>query len=382
MNRIHRVLCGSIGVSLLASYIAVAPVAAAPPVVGTFFRSVTLDGVRLSEDFTPVNFNSDYPTVLFDATTFTFHMWVHNDTGYSLTSFVHATSLDGVHFTSRGTLSYNGGPPFPAFGAATEPDFQFVRAVQIGADWKLLMWTPNEGAGQYDYNVSVFDIGTDPNNLSVTHQGPVQPVPGGTSGLANGPWGLISGSLFTDYDPIGGIARFPYTDTAPPSVTGPDATQDLITGTGFVNFSVSPADPNAVYIDNAARTLDQGDGTLGSFYALRTFPAGTRVNKQIYYAESANGGTTWSSPFGLFVNGNLVTVDFSPNQGNFSHPEVTLANGKRFLYISTTAADGHLVVVTNANVSVQTPVMNQLGLALLVAILAVVGGFPLLRRPA
>jgi hypothetical protein len=377
-SRIRILLASSAIVSLMC--FAASPAPAATPAVGTAFRSVTLDAVRLSEDFTPVNFNSDYPTVAFDDATNTFHMWVHDDSGFGLASFVHAVSADGVHFTSTGHLSYSGGAPYPAFGAAAEPDFQFVRAVRSGSDWKLLLWTPVEGAGQYDYNVTVFDIGADPASLSVVHQGPVQPVPGGTSGQSNGPWGLVAGSLFADHDAVGGIARWTYTDATPPSVTGPPATQDLITGTPFVNFNVNPADPLAAYVSNAARTLDQGDGTLGTFYALRTYPAGSRTDKQIYYAESANGGASWTTPAALFADGNLVTVDGAPNQGNFSHPEVTLAFGERVLYFSTVAGDGHFVVVTNADVSVvSVPTLGDTGLAALVVLLTVAGLFALRR---
>ncbi len=382
MNRCPSLRFRGAFLGLIVFLVAAVPVAAAPPSVGIAFHTVKLDGVRLSEDFTPVNFNSDYPTVVFDFATGLFHMWVHNDSGYGLTSFVHATSSDGINFVTRGTLSYNGGSPFPAFGAAAEPDFQFVRAVREGGDWKLLMWTPDEpGVGQFDYNVSVFNIGSNPNNLSVTLQGPVQPVPMGTSGLTTGPWGLIFGSLFTEYDPIGGIARFPYNDTSPPSVTAaPNATQDLLTPLGFVKCS-KPPNPGEVYISNAARTLDQGGSTLGSFFALRDCTTFGRINKQIYYTESVNGGTTWSSPVGLFVDGNLVTVDGMLNQGNFSHPELTLSFTQRVLYFSTTAADGHLVVVTNAQARVKAPAVNQRGLVALTALL-LIGGTVLVRRRA
>jgi hypothetical protein len=375
-----RILLGGSAVAALAWFDA-APAAAAPPALGTAFRAVTLDGVRLSEDFTPVNFNSDYPTVVFDDASGTFHMWVHDDSGYGLTSFVHAVSADGVHFASTGNLSYSGGPPYPAFGAATEPDFQFVRAVRSGADWKLLVWTPLEGAGQYDYNVAVFDLGASPDNLSVVHQGPVQPVPGGTSGQTNGPWGLVAGALFAEHDAVGGIARWTYADGAPPSVTGPTATEDLITGTPFVNFNANPADPLAAYVNNAARTLDQGDGSLGTFYSLRSHPAGTRTDKQIYYSESNDGGAGWTAPVGLFADGDLVTVDGALNQGNFSHPEATVAYGQRVLYFSTVAGDGHFVVVTNANVPVLVaiPTLGEAGVAALAALLAA-AGFVTLRR--
>jgi hypothetical protein len=377
------VICGRSLLAVLAAAVVAAPLAAAPPAVGTTFRSVTVDGVRLGEDFTPTNFN-DFPTVLFDPASGLFHLWVHDDTGFELGSIVHATSFDGIDFNSTGNLTFSGGlPNFADFGASEEPIFQFLRAVRAGDNWKLLMWTPLTGVlGDYDYNVTIFDLGTNPNNLNAIHQGPVQPVPGGTSGQTNGPYGLISSSLFAGHDAIGGLARYTLTDGSPPSV-GPAANaKDLVTGTGFVNFTIAPADPNAAYVSNAARTLDQGDGTLGTFYALRLFADDSRAGKQIFYVESADGGTTWSAPVGLFADGDLVTVDGALNTGNFSHPEVTLANGQRILYFATVAGDGKFGFVTNAPPPLRVPEIPTLsgaGGTVLVMLLLAAGALVLTR---
>ena len=155
---------------------------------------------------------------------------------------------------------------------------------------------------------------------------------------------------------IGGLGKWTYDDTTPPSVETPYlATQDLITGTGYVYFLTHPGDPLGVYVHNVARVLDQGDGTLGVYYALR-HPDGSRVNKQIYYAQSGDGGQTWSAPVGLFSNGDAVRVDGAPNQFDFSHPEVTLVGSRRVLYFSTKAADGAFVVATSAG---QAPQANS-----------------------
>ena len=329
------------------------PLSAAPPAVGLTFESVTLGG-------TPIGAISDTPTILFDPATGTFHMWIANDPGFglALTDYVHATSTDGVDFTSQGNLSYNGGAPYPEHGADTEPPFQFVRAVRLGANWRLLFWTPFQGGGfgDYEYNVTAFDLGASPNTLAVTHQGPLQPVPGGTSGETNGMWGLVGTSLFAEHDAIGGIARYDYTDGTPPTVSAPTDAADLVTGTGFVNYTISPMDANAAYPSNAGRTLDQGDGTLGTFYALRFHDEGTRTGKQIFYVESSNGGDSWSAPVGLFADGNAITVDGQPTTDNFSHPEVTLANGARILYFSTVIGEGDFRFVTNvSSVPTATP---------------------------
>jgi len=362
------------------------PARAAPPAVGTAFVSVTLDGVRLGQDFTP-NFHSLFPTIVLDPASGIFHLWVFDGSGFRLAALRHAISADGVHFTSTGNLSYAGGPPFPGFGAPAEPPMEFVRAARVGTDWKLLMWTFNDGTpnsaihGQYNYNISVDDLGASPANLLAAHQGPVQPISGGVAGQVNGAWGLIGSSLFFEWDNLGGVGRFAYTDGSPPAVTGALAARDLITGTGYVYGLSNPSDPLAVYPHNVGRTIDQGDGTLGTYYALRFWQTAARVDKQIYYSESSDGGTTWGNPVGLFANGNLVTVDGAPNQENFSHPEVVLAGGLRILYFSTRAADGHLVVVTNAPalLPAAVPVLGGTGLAILAAAL-LLSGWGLLRR--
>ncbi len=384
MNR--RTPLGTIAVLLALGTAALSPALAAPPAPGTAFVSVTLNGVRLGEDFTP-NFHSLFPTIVFDSTTGLFHLWVFDVSGFQLSALRHATSTDGVHFTATGNLSYAGGPPFPGFGAPAEPTMEFVRAARMGTDWKLLMWTPNDPSGangQYNYNISVNDMGTNPNNLSVTHQGPVQPISGGVAGQVNGAWGLIGSLLFFEWDNVGGVGRFGYTDGTPPSVGGSFAAQDLITGTGFVYGLSNPSNPMAVYPHNVARTIDQLDGTLGTYYSLRFWQTGARVNKQIYYAESSDGGATWGTPVGLFANGNLVTVDGNPNQENFSHPEVALVAGARILYMSTRAGDGHLVVVTNApgvlaGLAPPIPAVSPAGLAILAAGLLLAGWMLLLR---
>jgi len=356
---------------------------AAPPAPGTAFTSVTLDGVRLGEDFTP-NFFSLFPTIVFDPGSGIFHMWVFDGSGFQLSALRHGTSTDGVHFTSTGNLSYAGGPPFPAYGAPAEPAMEFVRAARVGNDWKLLLWTYNDPSGafgQYNYNISVNDIGTNPGNLSVTHEGPVQPISGGVAGQVNGAWGLIGTALYFEWDNVGGVGRFAYADGAPPSVSGAVAAQDLITGTGFVYGLSNPSDPLAVYPHNVGRTIDQPDGTLGTYYALRFWQTGARVNKQIYYAESSDGGATWGSPVGLFADGNLVTVDGAPNQELFSHPEVAVAGGQRILYMSTRAGDGHFVVVTNAPalLAQAIPAASPIGLAVLGACLFVAAGVAMRR---
>jgi hypothetical protein len=328
-----------------------APLFAAAPVFSNNFTAVTLDGVRLGTDTDPSNF-SEFPSVVYDPSSALFHMWVANTSVLSIEGLRHATSSDGVHFISDGNLSFAGGSPFPAYGANTEPQFEFPRAAKIGSDWKLLIWTENNPSGaygDYNYNESVNDIGVDPSTLAVAHQGPVFPTDGsGTFGQTTGPYGIVNGKLYVEDDRIGGLSKWEYNDAAPPSVTPPaDVYQDLITGTGYVYFLTNPGNPLGVYVHNVARVLDQGDGTLGVYYSLR-YPDGSRVNKQIYYSQSGDDGQTWSAPAGLFSNGDAVRVDGAPNTFDFSHPEVTLVGTRRVLYFSTKVADGAFVVATSA----------------------------------
>ena len=328
------------------------PLFAAAPVFTNNFVSVTLDGVRLGTDTDPSNY-SMFPSVVYDPSSGLFHLWVASSNALSIEGLRHATSSDGVHFVSDGNLSFAGGSPFPIYGAATEPQFEFPRAARIGDDWKLLIWTENAQTpgqyGDYNYNESVNDVGVDPSTLAVAHQGPVYPTNGtGTFGQTTGPWGIVNGKLYVADDRPGGMSKWEYDDTTPPAVTPPAGVfQDLITGTGYVYFLTHPGNPLAVYVHNVGRVLDQGDATLGAYYSLR-HPDGTRVNKQIYYVQSGDGGQTWSAPVGIFGNGDAVRVDGAPNTFDFSHPEVTLVGSRRILYFSTKAADGAYVVATSA----------------------------------
>ena len=201
-----------------------APLFAAAPVFSNNFTAVTLDGVRLGTDTDPSNF-SEFPSVVYDPSSGLFHMWVANTSVLSIEGLRHATSSDGVHFISDGNLSFAGGSPFPAYGANTEPQFEFPRAAKIGSDWKLLIWTENNPSGaygDYNYNESVNDIGVDPSTLAVTHQGPVFPTDGsGTFGQTTGPYGIVNGKLYVEDDRIGGLSKWEYNDAAPPSRHAP-----------------------------------------------------------------------------------------------------------------------------------------------------------------
>jgi hypothetical protein len=333
---------------------------AGPPAVGTSFQSVKVSGQKLGTQHTPGGSSLEY-TVVFDPVSGLYHLWAFTSVGglAKMSQIQHATSADGISFAPTGFMSYATPPDFASFGATGEPDYQFPRAVLYGGTWRLLLWTPNAQAGNpygsYNYNESANDLGLSPSQLAVTHQGPVA---GGTFGQTTGWWGLLGGSLFTQYDNVGGIGRFAFTDGSPPAVPGlPNATQDLITGTGFVYGLTDPSNPLAVYPHNSARTIDLG-GRLGTFYSLRHWSDGSRVNKQIYYVESLDGGATWSALVGLFANGNAVTIDGALNTGNFSLPEMTIGPTGPVFYFSTTDSVGDIVVGTSAPTLTPTPTVT------------------------
>jgi hypothetical protein len=359
---------------------------AAPPVLGTAFQSVKISGQRIGTEYTPGEASLEY-TIAYDQSSGLYHLWCFTGSRVDkLATIRHATSSDGINFTATGNLSYASPPNFAAFGASGEPDYQFPRVVLYGGTWKLLLWTPNAQTspspyGGYNYNESANDLGASPSTLAVGHQGPVI---GGTFGQTTGWYGLIASSLFVQYDNVGGIGRFSYTDGVPPSVPGlPNATKDLVTGTGYVYGLVDPLNPLAVYPHNSGRTIDLG-GRLGTFYSLRRWSDGSRIDKQIYYVESADGGATWTSPVGLFADGNTVIVDGALNAGNFSLPDIAMSPCGPVFYFSTTDSQGRLVVATNAATACGTttvPTLSGTGLVFLGALLGFTA-LGLLRRAA
>jgi hypothetical protein len=369
-NRCFLVVLGS---AILLSIVAapLLPALAAPPTPGTAFTAVKLDGVRLGTDHGQLRTLT--PTIIFVAGVY--HMWVLvSDTTLALTQIVHATSTDGVNFTSTGTLSYAGGNPFAGtgpdivYGADEEVPVIFPKAARFGANHKLLLWTPFDGTaigstwGDYTYNSSINDLGGSPSTLAVTHQGPIGAVPAnGIAGQSNGPWGIVNDVFY--YENNGKLGRAPLTDNGPQTFpttqwTGPwqftgtnTPVKDLVnTIPGFSYCGIIDGDPQ-VYPRNHGAAIDNLDGTLGVFYTLRDCFTDARVTKQIYYVESADNGLTWSDPVGIFPDGSLVTVDGAANTDNFSDPEIVQTGSTRVVYFNTKDAAGNFVVVTNAHLT-------------------------------
>jgi len=162
----------------------VAPAWAGPPLVPSTNSLVTLDGNALG---TAIAGRSAYPTILYDSGSATYHMWVAvvDESGAGSTGpdfyplriagYRHATSTNGTSFATTGTLSFVGSPfATQIFGSAYgEPPWFYPKAAIWNGRYTLFMWTINgffgpPSLGDYNYDISVNDVGTDPSTLALT----------------------------------------------------------------------------------------------------------------------------------------------------------------------------------------------------------------------
>lgn len=394
-------------VALLAAF-TLNPAIAAVPTGPTTTTVLTLDGAPMAQP--PQSGRILAPTLHYDPATKLLHMWVltTGSPGESLTNMRHATSTDGIHFTSTGSLSYAGTPWIGTpWGTQTgEPAMIYPRVAVLNGRYKLLNWTYNAQTGQgpwgdYNYNINVNDIGTDLNNLVLTQEGPIGPVAGGIPGQTAGAWGVVNNVLYFEYNFFIGrsaVTELPLTTPlTPPATAGTGPYR--ITGTAAPVFDMvhtlpAPFAPAkncfdagtpSYYIHNAARVLANPDGTLGVVYSIRDCASAARVAAQLFYAESADNGLTWGAPVGIF-SGTPVLVNGVATTGKFAVADVFVADGVRYVYFSTTDAGGNLVVVGAGLPPPPPPVVtivpvNQpwaLGLGALA--LAMLGAWSLRRR--
>lgn len=339
------------------------PAVAGPPPIPSSNALVTLDGVPLGS---AIAFRSSYPTILYDSASATYHMWVAvvDETGATgpdfyplrISGYRHATSTDGLAFTTTGTLSLAGNPfAVQIFGSAyLEPPWFYPKAAIWNGRYTLMMWTINgffgpPSLGDYNYNISFNDVGTDPSTLALTHEGPVGPVPGNAiAGQTAGTFGIVNGIMYYDNNSLLGRAAitdngpmaFPTNaDTGPWRVTGSNAAvADPLTPLGYVACQFAGGN---TYVHNDARVIDNGDGTLGWFFTLRNCD-GSRKSQQIYYMESSNNGLTWSVPVGI-VTGTITIGGVAPS-GGFSLSDVVVVNGQRVVYLNAADALGQVHV--------------------------------------
>ncbi len=289
-----------------------------------------------------------------------------------ITTTYHATSEDGLNFTTTGSLQFvtnpfAGTPPL-AFGAAKYPPLYFPKIGQENGGYTLLTWTNFDGTtdrskfGAYSADISANDLGSDPNNLLVTHRGAIGPVgsaPASIAGQTAGPWGLADGKIY--FENKGFLGRGDYTDHGylpfpstvsggPFNITGDNLTDpvDLIHPLGM-NYCLDANTTNAVYPENHGSVIDAGNGQLLVYYSLRNCADSSRVDKEVYLAASADGGVSWSYPFAAFLSeGANVTIDGAAPGGNFSDPEAVLVGTQRLLYFNAKDANGNFAVVGSA----------------------------------
>jgi hypothetical protein len=295
-----------------------------------------------------LSFNNNLTTIKVDGSTIAsgssdsvifesgvYHLWYRTGQG-DIGGMHHATSSDGVNFTSTGALSFSNNP----FPAGVAPFLYYENVAKVGSDFEIFHWTSNGDAGSYgayDYNISVSDIGADPNNLSVEHQGAIT----GTGGQSAGPFGLVGSYMYMQGGPIGqSLDRAAYTDSTPPTA-GPIAETD------FSSLFTALGIPGG-YISNHGDVIDIGGGFLGFFFTVRSDASGTRFNQQVYFASSSDGGATWSTASGLFT---APTLDGAAFANPVSHPDAVYNGVNHLLYLSTQDAGGNYVVAVTSDVA-------------------------------
>lgn len=342
---------------------------ALPPVFHTQSCSVSVDGNRLDTVLTTGGADQRN-TFAYEPLTKRWHFWgfLADDANFpsaasALGAVVHATSTDGVHFTSDSGLSYAGNSAsYISYGASIDPPLDFFRAVfdTTTGTWKLFNWTendqpPNARFGQYNYNTSVNDLGIMASNTNVTHQGPLKtPVAGNHVGA----FGLVDGMLFLRTDTDGNADQFAYSEGAypwigagQPSTGSATGSANLFAGTPYCWFLDSTcgtiADPRTpAYVHNVGRTLRQADGSLGTYYTFRDANTYVRLDQQIWYVESTDNGMNWSAPVGVFANPPGVTIDGAALGANgFSDVDLALKGSRYQLYLSAQDAGGNYVMV-------------------------------------
>ncbi len=392
------------GLSAFFSILLAGTAAAIAPALPAANSQITLNGIPLGS---AIAGRSSYPTLLYASGTATYHMWVgvldETPPGTAASDFFplriggfrHATSVNGVNFTQTGALSYAGNPFATTIFGSTydEPPWIYPKVTLWNGRYTLLQWTFNNffgpsSFGDYNYNISINDIGPTPANRVLDHWGPLGAVPGnGIAGQSAGAFGIVEGALYYDYNSQ--LGRAPLTNngpsgnpaaanTGPWRVTASNAlVADPLTSLGFIACHLANGN---TYLHNDARVLANGDGTLGFFFSLRNCD-GSRKAQQIYYMESANNGLTWGAAVGIAPA--AVTIGGQPPIGGFALADVVIVNGTRVVYFNYPVAGGGLVVGALPPVSVvptvSIPSNGTWMLAALFAMLGLAGGFALRR---
>lgn len=277
-----------------------------------------------------------------------YHLWYRADAStLTVSELRHATSTDGINFTTVGGAFSFATNPFPT---GTAPALYYEAVSKVGTDFKLVHWTYTGGAGtypNYDYNNSVSNAGASAANTVLTHQGPIG---GGTIGQTAGAFGLLGGAWYGQCGNTGQeICRATYADGSPPSITTPLYPSVLNASSLFTSLGIPTG-----YINNHG-DIATGSSGLDAVFTVRD-GTGSRFNKQVYYANSTDNGATWSTITPLIAGTpTLLGVPFATGV-NFAHPELVLGAANLYkLYVSTQDAQGNFIIAVAGNQAAAAP---------------------------
>jgi len=357
--------------ALLVASLALAPAHAAPPVVSSAFQPVLIDG-----SVAPASSGEAFNVIVAGGV---FHLWYRTGGTFTISDLRHATSTNGVDFTTdTGSFSFATNP----FTTGTPPFLYYDAVSVVGGTYRIIHWTGNGDEGTYpDYNSnsSVSDVGATPSNSVLTHQGAINPIPGGTQGQTIGTFGIESGQWIGACGATAQqVCSVAYTDGSPPSVPATIYPAALDASGLFTSLGIPTG-----YINNHGDARSAGVG-LEIAFTLRADPAGTRFDQQVYFSESSNGGASWSAPVGLLTGPPTLGPGFGNPGGNFAHPELLRLPGGNVLYVSTQDASGAFIIAVSGEAIAQAqgapvPTLDPVGLAALLAMLALLA-VPALRR--
>jgi hypothetical protein len=338
--------------------------AADPATFSINLSTVTVDGVAVGSLWTPnMRGNALRNAVAYDTQSGQYHLWMvigdsdvvateHENMQIGAGNILHAVSADGIAFSSQGLLIFAVSNPFPGpYGASLEPPITFLRAERVGAEWKLIAWhyndyqnSPNPSRwGQFNYNTSVFTLGTSPSNRAVLQQGPLTASSGtGPGGFHVGAFGIVEGKVYLKVDTAaGGLARFDYSDAQPPQTSSwPSSDElDLFTGTGQTSTTA--------YAHNSGKVLRELDGRIGAYYTLRDIGTGARLGQRIWRIREPESGGVWTAPELVYPEGTSFLLDgiAVPPANGFSGPDLVRGTNACRLYFNVLNAAGEFVLV-------------------------------------
>lgn len=287
----------------------------------------------------------------------TYHMWFRNsnypDPAFgTIGDMTYATSTDGVSFSSVGNASFSNNP----FPTGTAPALYYENVSVVGGDFIVQHFTYNGGAGDYaayNYNLSTSNAGSIP-STSMVHQGTISPQGNGVGGNVSSTFGIVGGNLYTSPG-ARTLTRGAYVSNGIASQTQVADFQTL-----FDNLGISNG-----YINNHSDVVDIGDGSgtnLGFYFTVRE-NSGARLDEQVYFSESTDGGATWSAATGTLT---APTLDGGAFGGNFAHADVIgLEDGSYGLYVGSQDAGGGYIIATTVPEPGSIALLGLGGLALI-----------------